>query len=429
MDHPPHSLSVEELQRSFVLACLDQTEGRLEEAREKYLFLLGFLPESAMLHYNIGLLAYSQRDFCQALQAFTLAITLAPEDVDTLFNLALCQKAIGDCEAAITSYRQVLKVAPDNVDCLYNLAGCYRETHEEQKAITCYHAVLALDAAYLPAANNLAYLYHRAGNVDQAVLHYQQVLASRPDDESVRYLLDALQGAWRDHAPESYVEHFFDTYAEGFEHSLVGELGYDNPRQLYDCFLRCPGHKALYDHGLDLGCGTGLSGLPFVKAVKILDGVDLSRNMLTHAARKGCYARLYPDSILHHLVSTTETYDFFLATDVFIYVGDLLETFTVARSLCRPAALFCFSTEYLEAEGYCLQKTGRFAYSRAYVRTVAEATGWTVLAQEKTRLRKEATSWITGDLWILQSSLLPNNEGRALTKFSVEKTEREFRPS
>ena len=402
MNSPPHGISANDLNRSYAEACLAQTEGRLEEARERYLLLLGYLPEATTLHYNIGLVYYGLGDFPLALLAFTKASTCGPDDSDTLFNLALCHKQTGDAQAAIATYRQVLAVAPDHADCWYNLAGCYRDAHDDAQAMTCYHRVLALDAAYLPATNNLAYLYHRAGDVDQALVYYRQVLVVRPDDDAVQYMLASLTGAPLDHAPDAYIRDFFNTYAEGFEQSLVVELGYDNPRELYACFRNCAGPKNRYDHGLDLGCGTGLSGLPFMAAVAVMDGVDLSRNMLAQAARKGCYTTLYPDSISHHLAATTETYDFFLATDVFIYVGDLREIFTAAHAIARPAALFCFSTEHLDAEVYTLRKTGRFAYSSAYVRKIAASTGWAVLALESTKLRRERDAWITGDLWILQ---------------------------
>jgi len=395
-------LSADELHLSFAEACRAQTEGRLEEAREQYLAMLSYLPDSSLLHYNIGLVYYDLQDFTQALHAFSLASTCRPGDSDTLFNLALCQKKTGDYQAAITTYQQVLEAAPGHTDSWYNLAGCYRDIHDDDQAISCYQRVLAIDSDYLPAANNLAYLYHRTDNIDQAAVYYQQVLDQRPDSESARYMLASLLGTPLDHAPDSYVRDFFNTYAEGFEQSLVVELEYDNPGKLYECFHNCGGHKASYDHGLDLGCGTGLSGVPFTKVVTVLDGVDLSTNMLRQADRKGCYGTLYPDSISHHLSSTAETYDFFLATDVFIYVGDLQEMFTAVQAIARPAALFCFSTENLSSGSYQLRKTGRFAYSRAYVHKIAASTAWAVLALEETRLRKERNAWITGDLWILR---------------------------
>jgi predicted TPR repeat methyltransferase len=130
--------------------------------------------------------------------------------------------------------------------------------------------------------------------------------------------------------------------------------------------------------------------------------VDLSANMLLQAKEKDCYDNLYQDSIIHYLQTTNQTYDFFLATDVFIYVGALEDIFTALRAIARPDAVFCFSTESLDSPGFQLRSTGRFAYSRDYILKIAAAAGWTVLTEEKTKLRKERERWIDGDLWILQ---------------------------
>lgn len=404
-DNPPNP-NADALRRAITSACAAQTEGRLEEAKQQYLLLLESLPHSSFLRYNIGLVYFDLGDFVLALDAFSLANFHKPGDEDTLFNLALCQKKTGDRPAAIATYRRILTTAPDHADCLYNLGGCYRDLYEDEQAIACYQRVLTLKPTYVPAANNLAYLHHRAGETDQAILYYTQVLEQRPEDESVRYLLSALLGIPLDHPPDSYVCGFFDTYAEDFEHNLVEELGYDNPQQLYACLCHSSAQGAACAHGLDLGCGTGLSGLSFKGMVAVLDGVDLSRNMLAQAAQKGCYAQMHPDSIIHHLESTLETYDFYLATDVFIYVGELLAIFTAAQAIARPEALFCFSTEHLDTEGFQLLPTGRFAYAPEYIRRIAAATGWVVLAQEPARLRKERETWITGDLWILRLAKL-----------------------
>ena len=401
----PKSLSDEELNRLFTEACAAQTEEHFTDAMEKYLLLLEYFPEAPMLRYNLGLVYYSLENFTDGLREFSLALTSQPGDSDTLFNLALCQKKTGDSQAAITTYRQFLEAMPDNTDCWYNLAGCYRDIYADEQAISCYQRVLALDSKYLSALNNLAYLYHRSGDIEQAAVCYRQVLSLRPGDDSANYMLASLLGTPLAHAPDSYVQHFFDAYADGFEKSLVDGLGYDNPRQLYACFKGCAGLqgvKNVYDHGLDLGCGTGLSGIAIKKIVTVLDGVDLSANMLLQAAKKDCYAGLYQDSISHYLQTTTKTYDFFLATDVFIYVGELANIFTAMSAVARPLALFCFSTEALDSTGYQLQMTGRFAHSRDYIENIAVATGWRVLTKKKTRLRKEKERWVAGDLWILQ---------------------------
>jgi len=405
MSIPPPTYSDEELNRLFTEACTAQTEGRLAEAMGNYLLLLKYFPEAAMLRYNLGLVYYSLENFTAALGEFSQALTCRPEDSDALFNLALCQKKTGDSVAAIASYRSLLHAMPDHTDGWYNLAGCYRDAYGDAQAISCYRKVLVLDGAYLPALNNLAYLYHRGGDTEQAEICYRQVLALRPEDDAAHYMLAALVGTPLDRAPDAYVQHFFDAYAEDFEKSLVDGLGYDTPRQLSACLQGCTGlqsMKSQYAHGLDLGCGTGLSGIAFKEIVTVLDGVDLSANMLAQAAGKGCYNGLHQDSIGRYLQTTKATYDFFLATDVFIYVGALDDIFAALRAVARPEAIFCFSTETLASAGYQLQQTGRFAYSRDYIHKVAAATGWTVVTGKETKLRKERERWIAGDLWILQ---------------------------
>jgi len=405
MSLPPTSCSDEELNRLFTEACNAQTEERFTDAIEKYLMLLEYFPDAAMLHYNLGLVYYSLENSPGALHEFSLALTSQPEDSDTLFNLALSQKKTGDSQAAIVSYRRLLEATPDNTDCWYNLAGCYRDTFADEPAISCYQRVLTLDSEYLPALNNLAYLYHRSGNMQQAEICYRKVLNLRPEDDSAHYMLASLIGTPLDHAPDSYVRHFFDAYAEGFEKSLVDELGYDTPRQLYACFKKCTNRKEVkneFEHGLDLGCGTGLSGIAFKKIMNVLDGVDLSANMLLQAAGKNCYTGLHQDNIIHYLQTTPETYDFFIATDVFIYVGELGDIFRALRTVARPGAIFCFSTETLDSTGYQLQKTGRFAYSGTYIHNIADITGWKVLTEKRRRLRKERERWIDGDLWVLR---------------------------
>ncbi|MGD9950115.1 MAG: tetratricopeptide repeat protein [Desulfobulbus sp.] len=403
-DQPKPPSSVATLNECFVQASRAHSEGLLQEALEAYLVLIEQVPASSLLHYNLGLVYYELQRFAEALQSFAQADSITPDDIDTLFNLALCRGKNGNSTHAIATYEQVLVLAPNHVDSLYNQGGCYQQLHLDSQASDCYRQVLAIAPDYLSALNNLAYLHHRAGETEQAITLYARVLELRPEDDSVRYLLAALLGIPLEQAPDDYVRGFFDAYAEGFEHSLVEDLGYDNPKRLYECLCHTEavGTTPTYAHGLDLGCGTGLSGLAFKERISVLDGVDLSPAMLHQAVAKGCYHCLNQDSIDHFLHSTMENYDFFLATDVFIYVGALENIFTMAHAHARPGALFCFSTEVLVDEGFRLLPTGRFAYSSSYIHQLADSTGWKILSEESTRLRRERGDWISGELWILQ---------------------------
>ncbi len=399
----PPPVSAAEVQRQLDFACRAHEDGHLPQALEAYQQLLATLPAMALLHYNRGLVLYEMAEFEQALPAFVQADHLAPEDADTLFNLALCQRKTGHAANAIATYLHLLEVEPSHIDGLYNLGGCYLHLHDDAQARDCYQRVLVLSPNYLSALNNLAYLHHRAGEMEEAINLYGRVLEQRPEDASVRYLLAALLEVPLEEAPESYVRDFFDAFAEDFERSLVEDLLYDNPHQLMGCLGRSSvAATACFQHGLDLGCGTGLSGMAFKGRTLMLDGVDLSAAMLAQAQSKGCYHHLHQDSIDHFLHTTGEHYDLFLATDVFIYVGNLVPIFTAAHDVGCKGSLFCFSTEHLSVPGFRLMPTGRFAYAPGYIYEMAGATGWQVMRTEPTQLRREREGWIGGDLWIMQ---------------------------
>ncbi|RWF80634.1 MAG: SAM-dependent methyltransferase, partial [Mesorhizobium sp.] len=70
--------------------------------------------------------------------------------------------------------------------------------------------------------------------------------------------------------PSAFVETLFDHYADNFEQSLVGKLGYRMPEFL-DRAIRAasPGRFRL---ALDLGCGTGLMGERLRPIVDRLEG-------------------------------------------------------------------------------------------------------------------------------------------------------------
>lgn len=126
--------------------------------------------------------------------------------------------------------------------------------------------------------------------------------------------------------------------------------------------------------------------------------------MIELAGEKQLYRKLYVDNIMNFLGSSDKNYDFYLAADVFAYVGDLAETFALLRENARRDVLFCFSTETDDGNTYSLQQTGKFAHAPAYIEEVSQATGWKVASCHRTALRKEKDIWVQGDLWFLRLS-------------------------
>jgi predicted TPR repeat methyltransferase len=383
--HKPLQPSHEELNQLFIKAGEDHQNGLLDSARSVYQHLLDYFSEAPVLHYNLGLVYYEQQEYA-----------------NSLFNLGLTQKKTGDLEGAIASYVRILETDPKSIDTLYNLAGCYKDSGQHAKAIETYLEVLQCAPDHLSANSNLAFVYHITGESERAVYYYKKMLEYKPDHQAAKHMLAALTGAGTASSPESYVRDVFDNYSPYYEQSLVIELEYCVPTTIRGLIDESSDWKKSYDHGLDLGCGTGLGGQAFNDMVAVLDGIDLSEKMIAVAEAKQLYRKLYADTIVNFLNTSDQSYDFYLAADVFAYVGDLAETFSLLRKHARRDVLFCFSTETIDGRGYRLQQTGRFAHSPAYIEEVAQTTGWKVVTSHRTSIRKEKGSWVQGDLWFLR---------------------------
>jgi predicted TPR repeat methyltransferase len=92
----------------------------------------------------------------------------------------------------------------------------------------------------------------------------------------------------------------------------------------------------------------------------------------------------------------------FIATDVFIYVGELSDVFSKVRAHAKPGACFVFSTEMELEQDYILRPSGRYAHSRNYIEALADKHGFALAASQTTDLRKEAQQQIIGELYVLK---------------------------
>jgi predicted TPR repeat methyltransferase len=128
-------------------------------------------------------------------------------------------------------------------------------------------------------------------------------------------------------------------------------------------------------------------------------GVDLAPRMISAARRRGCYHELAVGDIATALRPCVASFDLVLAADVFVYIGDLAETFGLAAIALRPAGLFAFSVEAHEGEAYVLGPTRRYQHSLAYVRKLAAEHGLTEAHAQRSVLRTDAGAEVTG--WIV----------------------------
>lgn len=213
--------------------------------------------------------------------------------------------------------------------------------------------------------------------------------------------------------PKDYVVSLYSTFASRFDNLLLESLKYVTPtelRRLVDDTVVKQSKKQWAGRALDLGCGTGLSGMAFRDCVNgHFVGVDLSPEMLEKAKERSCYDELIVGDCTGALSGEAQ-FDLITACDVFVYLGDLKETFEAAYASLSEDGIFAFSTELLEESKYndgppfILHECARFAHSKTYTETLAEETGFQICGHKVCPIRKNEGKDVQGCLVVLSKS-------------------------
>ncbi len=222
----------------------------------------------------------------------------------------------------------------------------------------------------LARAYNRGLAAERRGDLDAAAAAYAEVLELDPEDRGgVTVRLAAIgRGAVPQKAPDAYVATLFDQCADRFDEMLVEQLGYSVPMLLRQRLGEvAPGP---YPQMLDLGCGTGLTGVSLADMAGEITGVDLAEGMLDQADERGVYAGLWVGEAVAFLEETDAApWQLITATDVLPYLGALEAFFAGAARCLAPGGVLAVSTETLPGEprDYLVGPKHRFAHSEAYL--------------------------------------------------------------
>lgn len=275
---------------------------------------------------------------------------------------------------------------------------------------------MAVDTA-LAKAYETGLKAEKSGDFADAKQHYLECLRLDPSDmcgASVR-LASLGQGETPHKAPDAYVATLFDQIADDFDDILTGQLGYAVPMMLAEWIAKhAPGP---HERMVDLGCGTGLSGMTLMPFCTHATGVDLSERMVELADERAAYDELFVNEAVHFLQEYSRSddpahkpFDLLVATDVLPYLGDLEPLFKGLRDNMAPGgALLCVSCETLpddmfQARGWSITPHQRFAHSAAYVRDLCTEHGFSdILAFDDIVVRHESGRPIAGYLVIARS--------------------------
>jgi Flp pilus assembly protein TadD len=141
-----------------------QKEERWQEAIAAYRRVLRWLPASAEVYNNLGVIHEKQGDLKEAVVCYEKAIEIDPNFYPSFNNLGIIYYRLKNYEKARAAYEQALKMKPDNSQSLINLALVYGQLGRPDLARRAFEQVLARDPDNSEAHYNLARLlvhYHR----------------------------------------------------------------------------------------------------------------------------------------------------------------------------------------------------------------------------------------------------------------------------
>jgi predicted TPR repeat methyltransferase len=386
---------------SIQAAVAHHQRGEISQAESMYVELLRHKPDDAdALHY-LGVLRMSQGRNVDAVELLQRSLEVAPGNAvawNTLGNmLVLCK----ELKAAEVAYTKATTIQPDFAEAWFNLANYYRNTEQPNLAVQIFQRVIALKPKFSSAYENIALL------LDKVLRKWAD---AEPDNAVPRHMLAAYSDAPPpERAPNVFVTHMFDRFAENFDESLA-RLEYAGPKLIRQAL---EGVVPL-DKGdlvvLDAGCGTGLGGVELRNSARKLVGVDLSGRMLMKARDRALYDELHLSELMAFMRARPAGFDLIACVDTFIYFGRLDEAFSAAARALKPGGLLAFTLESEPADSpsnYRMSGHGQYSHRGDYVRTCLAGARFEVLKFENAVARKELAHEVPGFVVVAKTGTVP----------------------
>ena len=401
----------------FAYAVLLHDAGELESAASHLRELLRYGPELAEVQFNLGTILNSMGRRDEAIDAFIQAIQLQPSLAEAHNNLGIAYREKGLFEQALSSFKHAIHHAPDSLAALLNYGTALLKCQRIDEAVIICRRAHECHLQSAEAHYALGIALEQAWQTDEARQHLIEAVRLKPDATEWQFHLAACEGsasqtAVPPAAPPDYVKSLFDAYAARFDEHLVSNLNYRTPQHLWTAVQQLT--VGPFERAVDLGCGTGLCGEIFRSAVGSLVGVDLSSEMIAAARHRNVYEELHVGGIVEFLADQTAVYDLILAADVFVYVGDLNETFHKVSAALRPARLFAFSVEANSGDTWMLGPTRRYSHGLPYLQQLAATHGFEEQSVASVVLRIDKGVDIRGWVIVLKKTKLNVESSRTI---------------
>ena len=163
------------IKQAFAEAMDLQKNGRLSEAKEIYLKILGQSPNDANALHLISLVFMAEGNFNESKSYMEKAISEAPNQAVFHSNYGGLLHTMGDLPASVRALKQSLKLNKKLFQSHYSLGIVYTDMEEVEKAVQSYSKALEIDQSSTSAHNNLGNLLSKLNN-PEAEYHYKKLI-------------------------------------------------------------------------------------------------------------------------------------------------------------------------------------------------------------------------------------------------------------
>jgi predicted TPR repeat methyltransferase len=363
-------------------------------------------PDWADAYNNLGNILKESDRIDEAAFAYARAAELEPHNPTVLNNLGVVLKALDRGDEAEALLRRATTLAPNHAEAWFNLGNLLMRKGRVEEAADMLQTAVKLKPGRRGAWNRLVQILGRLGRKDDARRVFAEWLAFKPDDDSARHLKAAIlgEGDAPERADDGYVRDVFGGFAEDFDERLA-TLRYRAPELVAGAIDRLVPPDRTKLAVLDAGAGTGLCGRLLKPRAARLIGVDLSKEMLAFAERRGVYDALHEAELTSWLATTEERFDLAVCADTLCYFGVLDDVLRGFAHALAPGGLLVFTVER-SPEGdtgpYRLQYHGRYSHNDTYVREALLTAGFRVRALDQETLRMELGEPVVGLLAVAE---------------------------
>lgn len=395
------TLNPDHIEAHFYLGILHLESNTLDEAEHAFQRVLEQDSEQIQALTNLGVVALKRERNQLAVDYFSKAIALDNDNVDARNNLAATFMHHDRFENALMHYDVLLQKDPDNIEYLYNSGVAQMALGHLNEAIIFFDHILRLDKTHTASLNNLSAIYLRMGQRETSREYLRQALNINPDDRVSSYMLHAIEGDSTAETTPEYSQNLFNNYALYYDQHMQGTLHYSIPQHITRIIHRLGLPKNTQT--LDLGCGTGLTGIVLRELSKRLTGVDIAPKMLAQAKEKHIYDELVESELNEFLESNQQHYDLIVAADVLPYFGELDTLLHSVQQHLTPEGYFIFTTEISEKEPWFLQTSARFSHHLDYVKQLVEENQLQLIQNEKVPARIQNQQQLEVMLYVVQN--------------------------